>query len=630
MLKKVAKKVKEWRYVTVATLLSMLILVYYAVQLSVPVISDETVTMANAAWATGRDWSLMIASLGGLYYRFLQAFMTIPFFNWSNNPDFIYRASMILQALIHASIVPVVCVICKKYLKAASDGIICVLAVAICFVPSIALYVLYYRGDYLLSVLPWYVLLLFLKILEAEKQGKNVKRAVYTILAVICCIMAYMAHMRGIILIVALVISAIYVRLVLNRKSLHWPCFFGSAVCLFMIDDKVGRMLKTALYTLSGLNANALESTDLGEYFNIFSLRTLKNIIVLCVSWLNTLICTTDGLVLIGFVVGLVILYKAIRHQIPEIKDAEIVVIVFSLMVFLGYYAVGALLFKDVYHPLLTGEVTRRTDRLLYDRYAICGAGMMIFIALYGICFKTQWVTWRIKAVCIACTAGAFGVFLWKILPIVVKYKGYIYNTITLNSFQKIEDASKILSGEFYNRFALLCAMATGLVGMSIIIAASSVRKKWMASLVLLLVCASEFLLIQVNFVKIRKAANDYVIEATEQVVDFMQMVEDDMADTYPYVLKGGLSGVKIQFYQSQLMDFQLFGKKQIEYGGDNFFIISSHDDIDATWNEGDYYFFEDFDYGNAAFDVVYVKGEQLKKRLEALGYRMRKYEETR
>ena len=73
--------------------------------------------------------------------------------------------------------------------------------------------------------------------------------------------------------------------------------------------------------------------------------------------------------------------------------------------------------------------------------------------------------------------------------------------------------------------------MATGLVGMSIIIAASSVRKKWMASLVLLLVCASEFLLIQVNFVKIRKAANDYVIEATEQVVDFMQMVEDDMAD---------------------------------------------------------------------------------------------------
>ena len=151
-----------------------------------------------------------------------------------------------------------------------------------------------------------------------------------------------------------------------------------------------------------------------------------------------------------------------------------------------------------------------------------------------------------------------------------------------------------------------------------------------MASLVLLLVCASEFLLIQVNFVKIRKAANDYVIEATEQVVDFMQMVEDDMADTYPYVLKGGLSGVKIQFYQSQLMDFQLFGKKQIEYGGDNFFIISSHDDIDATWNEGDYYFFEDFDYGNAAFDVVYVKGEQLKKRLEALGYRMRKYEETR
>ena len=141
------------------------------------------------------------------------------------------------------------------------------------------------------------------------------------------------------------------------------------------------------------------------------------------------------------------------------------------------------------------------------------------------------------------------------------------------------------------------------------------------------LVLLSDLALMEVNFVKVRKASNDYVVEATEDVVDFMGTFKDEITDEFPYILKGGLSGIKIQFYQSQLMSYRMFGKNQEEaLELTDYFMISKHGDVDLTWFEDDYYTFADFDYENAAYDIVYVKGERLKEKLEQLGYKMEKY----
>ncbi|MCD8015131.1 MAG: hypothetical protein LUG99_18550 [Lachnospiraceae bacterium] len=634
-----------------ATVCSALILVSYAVQLSVPVISDETVTMANAAWATGRDWSLMIAHLGGPYYRFIQALMTVPLFAFLDDPDMIYRLSMVLQALVHASTVPVIYLICRRHLKVDSPLIAALIGMAVCFVPSIALYVLYYRGDYLLSVLPWYVLLFFLEATQAANEDRSVSRARYTFASVLCCAFAYMAHTRGIVLGIALTMCAVLMRLLMKQRSLNWPVCISTAVLLFCLDHEIGGILKEALYSISGLNSNAFESTDMGGYLNIFSLHTIKEILLLCLSWLNTLIVTTQGLVLVGGAALLVILCKIIKEsRLPAnsmIKDrkercliegelaassvvsaAEKITALFSFLVFAGYYAVGALFFKGVYYALLVGDLTRRVDRLLYDRYSVCGAGMMVFLALYVLCCRREWLGRKCKLFCMALAAAVFALFLWKFLPLAVKYTGYIYNTISLNTFQIVEDASTILSGAYYGKAALVAACVLGLVLMAAVLVLSLMKGKRMAYAVLALVLVSDLALIQVNYGKIRKASNDYVKEATADVAEFLQEFEDDISDEYPYVLKGGLSGVKIQFYQSQLMEYQLLGKKQAKKMDlENCFIISSHDDINLTWYEDDYYLFEDFDYENAEYDIVYVKGDVLAEKLETLGYSMILYE---
>lgn len=618
---------KNFKNIIIGWLLAILVLIFYAVRLFVPVISDETTTMANAAWITGYDWSLMIAALGGYYYRFAQALMTVPFFAWLQEPDLIYRLTMVLQAVIQASIVPIVFVICRRHLKIVSEKFATLLGICVCLVPSMALYTFYYRGDYLLGVLPWYVLLTFLETMKAEEEGNCKKRIFLTVLTEIFCAVAYMSHTRGIVLIIAICLSALILQIVWKKKTFYWTIFALSFVLLMLIDSETGKVLKGALYSIGGTNANTLENVNMNYYFNIFSLSALKDMVLLCLSWLYTLIMTTQGLVLIGALISVVFLGRAFFSKKMIVSDAEKVVVLFSILVFFGYFAVGALFFKGTYLALRTGSMERRVDRLLYDRYAVCGAGMMVFVALYVICCRKEWFKWKEKLSTILICTGVLVIFFWKIFPLAIKYKGYIYNTITLNTFNPVDNPAEILSGAYYTKEGLIAATILGIGLMVAVILLSNIRKKWMPYGVLILVIVSEIALIHVNYVKIRKASNDYVAEATEDVVDFLETFETDVTDEYPYILKGGLSGIKIQFYQSQLMSYKMFGKKQEEQLDiDNYFIISDHDDIDLNWYEQDYYLFEDFDYENAEYDIVYVKGQQLMEYMESLGYEMKEY----
>lgn len=619
-----------YRCMIIGTFVTAIILSLYAVQLSVPVISDETVTMGNAAWLKGYDWSFMIAALGGLYYRYVQAIMTVPFFQFLNDPDMIYRCSMVLQALIQSSIVPVVYVLCTRYLKVKDKWVATLTGMAVCMVPSMALYTLYYRGDYLLGVIPWFALLFFLETIEAYYTERKIARMVCTVMVSVCCVLAYMAHTRGIILSVAVIMSALILHFFEKTRSLHWPILFIMLLILLLADQKAGGILKAALYSIGGVSANAVETTDMGSYFNIFSLSMIKSVIMLCICWMYTLASTTQGLVLIGVVAGFLIVWKILFVKNVAMNREEKTVIVFSILVFLGYYAIGALYFKGAYHELRIGALERRVDRVIYDRYAICGAGMMVFLALYMLCSKREWISLTEKIGVTAIYSGIGGIFLWKAYPEIIKYKGYIYNTIILNTFNKVKEPARILSGERYTGRSLIGMLLLGMVLMIAILLISAIKKKRAPYVILVVVLLSDLFFIQINYVKIRKASNDYVAEATGDVVQFMQQFENDVTKEYPYILKGGLSGIKIQFYQSQLMSYKMFGKKQEEQiNEENYFIISEKGDVDLTWYKKDYYLFEDFDYENAPYDIVYVKGENLKKKMEQLGYKMIQYEET-
>ena len=220
--------------IIVATFFSFFLLCIYSCLLAVPVISDETTTMANAAWLFGYDWSWMIAALGGYYYRFGQAFLTVPIFAIFDDPHMIYRFCMILQSLIQASIIPIVYIILRRHLMVKSQLIATFIGTAVCLVPSMVLYTFYYRGDFLLGVLPWYVLLLFLEIISAIENGKKIGRLKNTFLIAFFTIFAYAAHTRGIIVFIALVLNCFIIKNHLEKDiySLEFILYISRHICL--------------------------------------------------------------------------------------------------------------------------------------------------------------------------------------------------------------------------------------------------------------------------------------------------------------------------------------------------------------------------------------------------------------
>lgn len=627
-MKRFWEKSKQNKSMILGVIFTFTLLCYYSLRLSVPVISDETITMGNAVGLLGKDWSLMVDATGGYYYKYLQALLTLPIFAVCDDPAAIYKMSMILNSIIYVSVIPVIYIICRRYLNMHSKVLATLLGVCVCLIPSSALYVFYYRGDILLSVLPWFALLAFLEAGKAADKSKKKKQILNTAVAAVLCALCYMAHVRGSVLLIALILSALFVRIVFKRKSLNWPVFLLVLVAMLLLDSRISDFFKELLYSISGLRRNVISSENVGSYFNIFSWNAIKSMVMLCVGWLYTLIITTQGLVLAGTLVVLCVAYRVFLLKDKSISDSEKIIVLFLGLIFAGYFAIGILHFKMDYYVIATGEMKRRVDSLIYDRYSICGSGAIVFLALYAISQRREWFGMKEKILCMLGTAGIFGLFFWKIYPLVLKYTGYIYNTISLNTFQTDINPAGILSGEYYEKRALIGATILGVFLMLVVYVLSCWKQKKVMYMLLALILVSDLAFIQINFVKIRKVSNDYVENATENVVALMQEFEDEITQEYPYVLKGGMSGIKIQFYQAQLMDYKLFGKSQEEFLNEsNYFIISSHDDINLDFYDNDYYLFECFDYEKAEHDIVYVKGTELMKAMEKLGYEMIKYE---
>ncbi len=617
-------KVKEHRFLVVGIIFTWLYLIAYALPLTVPVISDETVTMANGAYLAGYDWSYMIAACGGLYYKYIQALMTAPLFWLCRDPEMVYRLTMVMHALLHGSIVWIVYVIGVRHLRIKKKEIAVLLGIVACLVPANVLYAYYSRGDVLLGIFPWYVLACFLETVRACEENKRGKCVLFTALAIIFSVLSYMAHTRGIIVIIALFMTAVLVRLFMKRKSLSWATVAVFCVLMLCADHFMGNALKSALYAVGGANANTVESTNMTAFFDIFSLSTMKALIMLCISWLYTLFSSTYGLVLVGLFVSLLFVVH-IFYKKEYLTCEEKITALFGLLIFAGYFLVGVLFFKGIFTELSSGALEKRSDRMVYDRYAVCGISILIFLAVYVLALKTHWLGWKNKALCMLSGCGIAAVFFWKIQPLITKYPGYLYNTIILNTFQKIEDAWSIMTGAVYNGCALVLLAVLAFIGMLIFFWMSG--KGRAVVYMLALIIAGEACLVHVNYLKIRKSTNDAVVESTNDVVSYLRSVDAVTAE-FPYVLKGGTSGTKIQYYQAQLMNYKLFGKRQEkQLDAEEFFIVSAGGDIDLTWYEDDYYLFDDFDYANAAYDIVYVKGDSLKDKMESLGHKMRKYD---
>ena len=127
-----------------------------------------------------------------------------------------YKAMIALQFLI-VSFVPVISYnILRKFFKIESKAYAVLLACAGAGIPSMWLYVSYARADTMMIFLPWVLLLLILK-LTMEDMGTK-KFALYSGLLAFVSVYAYMSHSRGIVLLIATVMTVAIMHIWYKKK----------------------------------------------------------------------------------------------------------------------------------------------------------------------------------------------------------------------------------------------------------------------------------------------------------------------------------------------------------------------------------------------------------------------------
>ena len=604
-------------------LFTLCIAIFYAIGLKVPVILDETVTIANGEYLIGNDWSFQVATNGSLYFKYLYGIFMIPFMVIFSNPQITYRAMMITNAVLQASTMPVCYLICRRFLNVSSVWHAVFIGMCATCVPSVFLYTYYARGDIFLIVMPWYVLLFLLEAIRASECHVTRRVNLCTVGIVLCSMIAFMAHSRGIVVIFAAVLSSLFIGVFKKRKTVNWIVFICTSFAMLLLDYALSQYFKTNLYWINGTLFNTLNDTPLNSYLNIFSLKTAISLFAMASAWFFTLFSSTLGLITIGLIMSIYVVFSVFRKE-NSLSDNEILVVFFFVLIFLFYIAVGMLYFKNTYHNLRCGILNNRVDRLLYDRYSACGLGGIVFFAVYALSEKSRMVTKWHWVCMISVNIFTLALFFWKCYPITLRYDGYIYNTIALCTFSEIEDAWSIMSGTYYTSKMIIGSAILGGAGFFLWFFFHQINLRFNGKTIvvmMVLILIAQLLLINVNYYKIRLASNDIVLNRTSYVVSYIHKLQNTTKE-YPYVLKNGTDGVKIQYYQQQLPESKVLGNALLPLIKEDYLIISTPQAMRITAESVDIpvYCLSDIDY-NVTHDTIYVSGDHLRHMLEETGY---------
>ena len=161
-------------------LLFAVVSVFYGIHLSIPLVIDETGTVANTAFMVGDDWSICVQSMGGFYYKYGVSALYIPIYLlFRNHPFLMYKGIMSLHMLL-ISLIPVIAYhICRKYLKIESVLTSVLLSICGGGLSSIWLYSLYSSADAMLIFLPWVLALLLLSLASKDSTQEKKKKIYY-------------------------------------------------------------------------------------------------------------------------------------------------------------------------------------------------------------------------------------------------------------------------------------------------------------------------------------------------------------------------------------------------------------------------------------------------------------------
>ncbi len=610
------RKIATWLYLIVFIMIGL-----GGVLLDVTLVVDELGTLANSAYLAGNTWTGAIEAQGGFYYKYGTAFLYYPFVALFENSFIMYKMILVLQSAIISTTVIFAYYILRRHLLVSSKVKSAVISLTVALMPSVLLYTYYTRADFVLYITPWVLIYLFLECSKAREVSKR-RFAVLSSLIAFSSVYAYMSHTRGIALVLAAVVTVIAIRIFLKVKPVHYGTFTISLVLALIADRLFTTFFKLGIWGAEGAKHASAESFNFKALKMIFTKDGLSTMIKLIVGWIFNICTSTAGLVAIGFVAGVMILWFILSKK-KQINEQEGIVTIFSMVTFGGTFAMSILFFFQFVHALFLRTALTRADRAIYDRYIVGTVGILCLLGLYIISEKKEWFRGKAKTIAFVGFGGSIAFFAMIIGKYIVNVSFTTRYAITMNTF--LDMGYGVITAEWPDIISAYTMIAVISLTVMLVFLFLVYKQKFVVACTIVL--AFLLVLFGTNYYKVRYSRNDVVKGRCEEIIELVDGLVE-IADEYPVILvnKGSTS---IKTYQVAFKNFNTIKTAQLKKMDNvtNLIMISRPKSINYNYFEDDYYAFEDITYSSKGDDIVYIKGEQLKNKLEELGYSMKKME---
>lgn len=331
--------------------------------LSAPFVEDSLGTMAPAAYLTGHDWSAFLAE-DGYFYKYGASIWYLLPFALTENPVLRYRLMLLGNSLLH------VCMawLCYRLLKRLGKGEYALsIALLVGLLPSALLYGKLTWAEPVLFLIPWVALHLLLTL--DDRNLSPMRRRLYSALLAGVAVYAYMAHLRGIVVVVATTITVLVIDW--KRKDrpmpIHLPSYAVGLVLALTADHFLTKWEKATVYGGAALQHNTLSQllhSGLGRMVSAEGLAVLGKAIV---GWLFHSGAATFGLAFVGLCAMLKAVFTALKKK--DAMNGREFVSLFGILCYLGAFAMGLLFFFHYLYDYWMGAAVERCDRLIFGRY---------------------------------------------------------------------------------------------------------------------------------------------------------------------------------------------------------------------------------------------------------------------
>lgn len=581
--------------------------------LKVPVTNDEVSTLANAAHLLDLDWRPFLESSGRFYFKYAQALVYLPLFFLFKNPVHLLHAMLTVNSVMTALIAPICYKISRKYLTVSTPDTSFWLSLAAGLTPAPLLYAGYVRADVTIIVMPWLSLWFLLEGWYYKDTSKK-KLIINSLLLSVTSVFAFMAHTRGLVLIIAVFLTVLFTTFYLKKKPVHYPVYLLSTVVLLVVDRFLTKFFKNSIWGSIGASGASVENFDFQALLLVFTPDGFASMIKLIIGWFFNMFTSTYGLAALGLV-ACIILFIYIFNKKKKLPASESIFTLFSLLYFCGSFAMSALFFFRPVHIFYTQNGTSRGDRLIFDRYICATLPFLCFIALYALICKKEYIGKKCKAAACVLQLAILLLFsrfvAFRLDNVKVDRKYFI----GMNTFVGLEGGNTIINLENLSGILIF----TGAFALAIYLLFLLFTRFKKQCVLFITICAVFTASYTINFVKAKfLVAHQYdsAISKTLEITDSL----GDLYKEYPFILKDvKVNGGKAWQFMLPYYDCITDEYSQVE-SVENMIIVTGTIPFNEKWYNDDYYMFASFDYSGNKKNMPYIKGEALNQAINERG----------